>query len=116
MNNYKRKVNTSEVLKRVIGYMIRYYKIPFVMVIVCIIITAIATVVGASFPQKLVDDYIEPMVLSGSKDFSGLLSDIKRLVLIMADGVISVFTYNRFMVNVGQGIMRNLRDDFFHYM
>ena len=116
MNNYKRKVNTSEVLKRVIGYMIRYYKIPFVMVIVCIIITAIATVVGASFPQKLVDDYIEPMLLSGSKDFSGLLSDIKRLVLIMAVGVISAFTYNRIMVNVGQGTMRNLRDDLFHKM
>ena len=116
MNNYKRKVNTSEVLKRVIGYMIRYYKIPFIMVIVCIIITAVATVVGASFPQKLVDNYIEPMLLSGSKDFSGLLSDIKRLVLIMAVGVISAFTYNRIMVNVGQGTMRNLRDDLFHKM
>ena len=116
MSNYKRNVNTSEVLKRVIGYMIHYYKIPFIMVIVCIIITAIATVVGASFPQKLVDDYIEPMLLSGSKDFSGLLSDIKRLVLIMAVGVISAFTYNRIMVNVGQGTMRNLRDDLFHKM
>ena len=116
MNNYKRNVNTSEVLKRVIGYMIRYYKVPFIMVIVCIIITAVATVVGASFPQKLVDDYIEPMLLSGSKDFSGLLSDIKRLVLIMAVGVISAFTYNRIMVNVGQGTMRNLRDDLFHKM
>lgn len=116
MNNYNRNVNTSEVLKRVIGYMIRYYKIPFIMVIVCIIITAVATVVGASFPQKLVDDYIEPMLLSGSKDFSGLLSDIKRLVVIMAVGVISAFSYNRIMVNVGQGTMRNLRDDLFHKM
>ena len=116
MNNYKRNVNTSEVLKRVIGYMIRYYKVPFIMVIVCIIITAVATVVGASFPQKLVDDYIEPMLLSGSKDFSGLLSDIKRLVIIMAVGVISAFSYNRIMVNVGQGTMRNLRDDLFHKM
>ena len=116
MNNYKRNVNTSEVLKRVIGYMIRYYKVPFIMVIVCIIIMAVATVVGASFPQKLVDDYIEPMLLSGSKDFSGLLSDIKRLVIIMAVGVISAFSYNRIMVNVGQGTMRNLRDDLFHKM
>ena len=116
MNNYKRNVNTSEVLKRVIGYMIRYYKVPFIMVIVCIIITAVATVVGASFPQKLVDDYIEPMLLSGSKYFSGLLSDIKRLVIIMAVGVISAFSYNRIMVNVGQGTMRNLRDDLFHKM
>ena len=116
MNNNKRNVNTSEVLKRVIGYMIRYYKVPFIMVIVCIIITAVATVVGASFPQKLVDDYIEPMLLSGSKDFSGLLSDIKRLVIIMAVGVISAFSYNRIMVNVGQGTMRNLRDDLFHKM
>ena len=51
------------------------------LVVVFILITAIATVVGATFPQTLVDDYITPMLASGSKDFSGLASDLFRLAL-----------------------------------
>lgn len=47
--------------------MLHYYKIPFLLVVVFILITAIATVVGATFPQTLVDDYITPMLASGSK-------------------------------------------------
>lgn len=96
--------------------MLHYYKIPFLLVVVFILITAIATVVGATFPQTLVDDYITPMLASGSKDFSGLASDLFRLACIMGTGVITAFTYNRIMVNVSQGTMRHLRDDLFRRM
>ena len=96
--------------------MLHYYKIPFLLVVVFILITAIATVVGATFPQTLVDDYITPMLASGSKDFSGLASDLFRLACIMGTGVITAFAYNRIMVNVSQGTMRHLRDDLFRRM
>ena len=96
--------------------MLHYYKIPFLLVVVFILITAIATLVGATFPQKLVDDYITPMLASGSKDFSGLASDLFRLACIMGTGVITAFAYNRIMVNVSQGTMRHLRDDLFRRM
>ena len=96
--------------------MLHYYKFPFLLVIVCILITAVATVVGATFPQTLVDDYITPMLSSGSSDFSGLASDLIRLACIMGVGVITAFTYNRIMVNVSQGTMRRLRDDLFRRM
>ena len=96
--------------------MLHYYKFPFLLVIACIIITAIATVVGATFPQTLVDDYIIPMLNSGSRDFSGLAKDLIRLACIMAVGVVTAFTYNRIMVNVSQGTMLHLRDDLFHNM
>ena len=105
-----------KLLKRVIKYMLHYYKFPFLLVIACIIITAIATVVGATFPQTLVDDYIIPMLNSGSRDFSGLAKDLIRLACIMAVGVVTAFTYNRIMVNVSQGTMLHLRDDLFHNM
>ena len=107
---------SPKVVGRVIRYMLHYYKIPFFFVIVCIVITAVATVVGATFPQTLVDDYITPMLKNGSRDFSGLASQIVRLACIMAVGVITAFTYNRIMVNVGQGTMRRLRDDLFARM
>ena len=111
------RVNTaSKLINRVIRYMLHYYKFPFLLVIVCILITAIATVVGATFPQTLVDDYITPMLSSGSSDFSGLASDLIRLACIMGVGVITAFTYNRIMVNVSQGTMRRLRDDLFRRM
>ncbi len=116
MDSSKVNVDTFGILKRVLGYMLHYYKIPFIMVVVCIIISAIATVTGSSFPQTLVDDYIEPMLATGSTDFSGLLIAIKKLVVVLIAGVIASFTYNRIMVNVGQGTMRKLRDDLFHDM
>ena len=72
--------------------------------------------VGATFPQTLIDDYIEPMLSSGSRDFSGLASDIKRLACFMGVGVIAAFGYNRIMVNVSQGTLCHLRDDLFHKM
>ena len=96
--------------------MLHYYKIPFLLVIVCILITAIATVVGSTFPQTLVDDYITPMLTNGSTDFSGLAKDLIQLVCIMAMGVITAFAYNRIMVNVSQGTMLHLRDDLFSKM
>ena len=111
------EVNTAmKLINRVIRYMLHYYKIPFFFVVVCILITAIATVVGATFPQTLVDDYITPMLANGSDDFSGLAADLVRLACIMGIGVITAFTYNRIMVNVSQGTMRRLRDDLFRRM
>ena len=111
------RVNTAtKLINRVIRYMLHYYKYPFLLVIVCILITAIATVVGATFPQTLVDDYITPMLQNGTDDFSGLASDLIRLACIMGVGVITAFSYNRIMVNVSQGTMRYLRDDLFRRM
>ncbi len=111
------RVNTAtKLISRVIRYMLHYYKYPFILVIVCILITAIATVVGATFPQTLVDDYITPMLKNGTDDFSGLASDLIRLACIMGVGVITAFSYNRIMVNVSQGTMRHLRDDLFRRM
>ena len=49
----------AQTVGRVIRYMLRYYKIPFALVVLCILVTAIATVVGATFPQTLLDDYVE---------------------------------------------------------
>ena len=111
-----RVASATTLISRIIRYMLHFYKFQFLLVILCIIITAIATVVGATFPQRLVDDYILPMMASGSTDFSALASDLVRLACVMAIGVVSTFAYNRIMVNVSQGTMRNLRNDLFHKM
>lgn len=122
--NEKQNINESggrgntaaRLIDRVIRYMLHYYKYPFLLVIICILITAVATVIGATFPQTLVDDYITPMIQNSDNDFSGLASDLIRLACVMGIGVITAFCYNRIMVNISQGTMRHLRDDLFRRM
>ena len=108
--------NPGAVLNRVLGYMLHYYKFPFLLVLLCILVSAVATVVAATFPQTLVDDYITPMLASGSRDFSGLARDMVTLGCEMALGIVAAFAYNRIMVNISQGTMRHLRNDLFQRM
>ena len=96
--------------------MMHYYKLPFAMVVLCILISAIANVIGATFPQTLVDDYIVPMLQTGSTDFSGLGHAMLRLICILAVGVLAAYGYNRIMANVTQGTMHHLRNDLFGKM
>ena len=116
MKPHEKKASPTVVLKRVLGYMLHYYKFPFVLVVLCILLAALANVVSATFPQTLVDDYIVPMLNSGSTDFSGLAQALIRLSCLLAVGVLASYAYNRIMVSVGQGTMRRLRNDLFRRM
>ena len=119
MSEIKQKTENrspAKVIRRVIQYMLHYYKYLFLAVVACILISAVATVAGATFPQTLVDDYIMPMLQGESETFDSLASDLIRLAGILAIGVVTAFAYNRIMVNISQGTMRRLRDDLFNKM
>ncbi len=116
MNQKASRGASLGVLKRVLGYMMHTYKWPFVAVVACILISSIATVAGATFPQTLVDDYITPMLAGGSQDFSQLGRAILGLIVLLAIGVVGSFAYNRIMVTICQGTLRRLRDDLFSKM
>ena len=103
-------------LNRVVKYMLDHYKWIFVLVIVCILINAVTSVIGATFPQTLVDDYIEPMLSTGANLFPELFNDIIGLVCIMAAGIMAAYCYSRLMVNVSQGTMLLLRNELFSKM
>ena len=103
-------------LNRVIKYMLDHYKWIFVLVIVCILINAVTSVIGATFPQTLVDDYIEPMLSTGANLFPELFNDIIGLICIMAAGIMAAYCYSRLMVNVSQGTMLLLRNELFSKM
>ena len=115
-NQTKRNGGAMGVLNRILGYMLHYYGPLFALVIVCILISAVATVLAATFPQTLVDDYIVPLIGSVNPDFSGLAGEIIKLAIIMVVGIAASFGYNRIMVNVSQGTMRHLRNDLFSKM
>ena len=116
MNSNTRRGNGMAVLNRVIRFMLHYYKYLFALVIGCILVSAVCTVTAATFPQTLIRNYLEPMLKTGSQDFSGLLHDVIRLCCLMVVGVIASFAYNRIMVNISQGTLCRLRDDLFQKM
>ncbi|MBQ8780051.1 MAG: ABC transporter ATP-binding protein [Oscillospiraceae bacterium] len=105
-----------DVLKRVLKYIFKDYAVHFVIVIICIIITAFSTLNGMLFMQSLIDDYIIPMTKAENPDFTPLAQAILKLVIFYAIGIVSSYTYNRIMVNVTQGVLRNIRNEMFEHM
>ena len=106
----------SRVMGRVLGYMLKRYWFAFIIVILCIIAASVSTLQGVLFMQSLYDDYIAPLLLSQTPDFSGLQGALFRVGGIYLVGIICAYAYNRIMVNVGQGTMRDLRIELFHHM
>ena len=109
-----------KMLGRVLGYMMRRYKYRFILVLVCIIAAAVSTLIGTLFMQSLIDDYIDPMLKTvlagGSADFAPLAAALLRIAAVYAVGVVSSFTYNRIMIYITQGTMRDIRNDIFTHM
>ena len=104
------------VLGRVLGYMVRHYKFSCLAVVVCILGSALATLAGTLFMQSLIDDYILPLTQAAQPDFAPLAAALGRLAAVYVLGILCAYGYNRIMVNVSQGTMRNLRQALFQHM
>ena len=103
-------------LMRLLNYVFRDYKIHCLGVLILIFLGVIANVQGTMFTKNLIDDYITPFLLTDQPDFSPLAHAIARVAVFYAIGVVSVYLYNRIMVTVTQGTLRNLRNDLFSHM
>ncbi len=110
------RMTSFYVLRRLLAYMVKSYKFSFLMVVVCIIISACATMQGMLFVQALVDDYILPLLQAQEPDFGPLAAALVKIVGIYILGVAASYSYNRIMVNVSQGTMKKFRDDLFANM
>ena len=103
-------------MKRVLSYILRDYKFSFFMVVVCVFGSALATLRGTLFMQSLIDDYIVPLTQSQSPDFSQLAAALVSVAITYGIGILCAYGYNRIMVNISQGTMRNLRVELFRHM
>lgn len=106
----------GKVLKRLLGIVFKEYKFSMIAVFVFIIISVLANVQGTLFIQKLIDDYITPMVGKANPDFMPLAYAILKVAVFYLIGALSTYAFSRIMVNVTQGTMRNLRCDIFSHM
>ena len=107
--------NPKQTLLRLMSYL-KPYAPTLIFVLVCILLASIAQAQGSRALGPLVDDYILPMVESGSTDFSPLLSYLMKMACIFAVGAVAAFLYNYLMVGVTQGVQKAIRDNLFSNM
>lgn len=112
----KKKTNLSRVIPRLLSYIILRHKLIFGIVVICILISSCTVVASSLFLEILIDNYIEPLLLENSPVFSGLLHTILFMAVVYIIGVFSTFAYNRLMVKISQGTLKQIRDDMFSHM
>jgi len=106
------RVNGATV-RRLMGYINGKYKRRFFLVLVLIVISALVSVASSLFIGNVIDDYITPMLTSGVADFAPLLKIIAIMAVIYVIGVCATLFYNRVMVTIAQGVLKNIRDEMF---
>lgn len=108
--------NPGKLFKRLMGYVLKNYTPHVIIVVICIFAGVLCNIQGTLFTQTLIDGYIVPLLGSDNPDFSGLAQAIMRVACFYALGAASSYAYNRIMINVSQGTMRNIRNDMFNNM
>ena len=109
-----RKLNLK-VLKRILSYM-GAYKARLIFVVICILVSAIASAGSAMFVEILIDDYISPMLLQDSPVFTGLIKALCIMAIVYVVGVLAGYLYNRLMVTIAQSTLKRIRDEMFSRM
>lgn len=115
MNNKKKKASWASI-GRLLAFMWQYYKLQLLVSFVLIAVAALATVNLTASIRSLVDDYIQPMVQSGSTDFGRLLSFLTTLAIICLLGVLANYGFSLILATVSQDTLRSLRDQLFAKM
>ncbi len=111
-----KKTKKSKTVLRLLKYVFTTYKLQFFIVLVAIIISALANVLGIQFIQRLIDNYIVPLIGQENPDFSSLSQAILGMAGVYFTGVLATYIYNRLMINISQGILNKIRTEMFEHM
>ena len=105
----------KKVFNRILKYMAKY-KFRYLFVFICIIISSIVQVIGQLFLKTLIDDHITPLLGVQNPVYTGLIKFIGLMASVYFIGILCTFLYNRIMVNVAQGVLRDIRNDLFNHL
>lgn len=108
--------NPGKLFARLMGFIFKKYLPACIIVVICIFVSVLANVQGTMFTKNLIDDYIVPLLKTGSPDYGPLLAAMGRVVVFYGIGVISTFAYSKIMIYVSQGTIKNLRVELFSHM
>ena len=101
---------------RILRYVFAGYKLRFFLVLLCILVSAIASVGGSLFLQALIDDYIAPLLAMETPVYTALLQALLTMACLYVTGALCTLAYNRIMVTISQGVQKTIRDDLFSHM
>ena len=108
--------NPGKLLKRIMAEVFQHYLPHCILVLICIVVSALANVQASLFLQTLIDDYIIPMTQQQDPSFAPLAGALVRVGCIYVVGILAAWLNARIMVNVTQGTLRNLRIQLFTHM
>lgn len=108
--------NPGKLFARLMGFIFKKYLPACIIVVICIFVSVLANVQGTMFTKNLIDDYIVPLLKTGSPDYGPLLAAMGRVAVFYGIGVISTFAYSKIMIYVSQGTIKNLRVELFSHM
>ena len=108
--------NPGRLLKRIMAEVFQHYLPHCILVLICIVVSALANVQASLFLQTLIDDYIIPMTQQQDPSFAPLAGALMRVGCIYVVGILAAWLNSRIMVNVTQGTLRNLRIQLFTHM
>mgnify|MGYP003157079935 FL=1 len=108
--------NSGRLLKRIMAEVFQHYLPHCILVLICIVVSALANVQASLFLQTLIDDYIIPMTQQQDPSFAPLAGALMRVGCIYVVGILAAWLNARIMVNVTQGTLRNLRVQLFTHM
>ena len=106
----------KKLIKRLLSYLTGKHKVFLGIVFLCIVVASVTSVLGNMFIKNLIDDYITPLLQSGSKDFSGLANWIRTVAILFFFGVLANLFQGQIMVLISNNVLQNVRDDMFKHM
>lgn len=112
----KNKKIDKKTMSRLLGYIFKTYKLQFVIVMILVILSSLTSVASSLFIEKLIDDYIAPMLSTQNPVFGPLLKALSIMACIYAIGILSTYFYNRMMSKISQGTLKTIRDEMFEKM
>lgn len=116
MRGGKKVENPGKLFVRLMSYVGKKYKIHCILVVVCIVVSALANVQGTLFMKTLIDEYIQPLIGKENPDYSQLLSAILRVATFYLAGIIAAFVQARLLMYVAQGTLKSIRIELFNHM
>ena len=112
----KRPQINGKTVRRLLKIVTGSYKKILIIVFICLLISSVVSVCAPLFTQKLIDDYITPLLAVSNPSFDGLKKLIIEMICVFLLGVITTFIYNRLMVIIAQGTLKKIRDTMFSRM
>ena len=101
---------------RLFRYIFKNYKVNFIVVLLCIVVSSLTSLASSLFTRSLIDDYITPMTAAAAPDYAPLAVALAKLGAVILVGIIAGYAQSLIMIHVGQGTMLRIRKDLFSHM